>query len=310
MPSRAFRIDPREPVPDEVRRIARGRIDHALDELCGKSQSSREEAVHEARKDMKKLRALLRLVRGEVGDRVFTAENAIFRDTARELAGVRDADVMLATLADLEQRYGELPGAARRLHPALVAHRFRTSAGSLTPASKAAVETLTDAREHVDQWPLVTDGFEAFEEGLGRSYRRGRRDFRAARALPSAEHMHEWRKRVKDLWYHVALLQESWKPVMSALSDEAHELSDRLGDDHDLTVLREWAHQHASALDGADPLLRGFDVILESRRRELQAEAFDYGDRLYADKPTVFVSRVESWWEAARSSPSPQRTSA
>jgi CHAD domain-containing protein len=312
MSSRSFRIDPGAPVPDEVRRVARGRIDHALEELRGKTDSSREEAVHEARKDMKKLRALLRLVRGEVGDRVYGAENESFRDIARELAGLRDADVMLVTLGDLERRYGELPGAGNRLRPALVAHRFRASAGSLKPASKVAAESLADARDRVEDWPLDTDGFEAFEDGLGRIYRHGRRDFHAAQKLPSAEHMHEWRKRVKDLWYHVLLLQDIWTPVMSSLSDEAHELSDRLGDDHDLAVLREWAHRHAADLNGSDPVLRGFDVLLQSRRRELQEEAFEYGARLYADKPSVFVGRLEDWWEAARhvSVPPPQRTSA
>ncbi len=144
MSARSFRFDPGAPIPDEVRRVARGRIDHALDELRGESDSTREEAVHEARKDMKKLRALLRLVRGELGDRVYAFENTCFRDTARELSGVRDADVMLVTLGDLEERYGELPGAGGRLRPALVAHRFRTSAGSLHPA-KAAVDTLAEA---------------------------------------------------------------------------------------------------------------------------------------------------------------------
>ena len=308
MSSRSFRFDPGAPVPDEVRRVARGRLDHALEELRGGSDSTREEAVHEARKDMKKLRALLRLVRGELGDRVYRAENACFRDTARELSGVRDADVMLATLGDLEERYGELPGAASRLRPALVAHRFRTSAGSLHPA-RAAIDALGEARDRVADWPLGTDGFEAFEEGLGRIYRQGRRDFHAARKSPSAERMHEWRKRTKDVWYHLQLLQDSWRPVISALADEAHELSDRQGDEHDLTVLREWAHRHASALNGAEPVLRGFDVILANRQRELQQEAFEYGARIYADKPSVFVGRLEGWWEAARSSPSPERAS-
>jgi len=299
MPSRFFRLDPGEPVPDGVRRVARGRIDHAIDELLGKSDSSREQAVHEARKDMKKLRALLRLVRGELGDDVYRSENACFRDTARQLAGVRDADVMLATLADLEERYGTLPGDAPRLRPALVAHRFRTSA--LSPDSKTAVATLTNARARVEDWPLEADGFEAFEDGLWRVYRQGRRDYRAARKVPSAEHLHEWRKRVKDLWYHCSLLEDTtWKPVMSALADEAHELSDRLGDDHDLAVLVAWAHGHSSALNGAGPMLRGFDVIVEARRRELQEEAFAYGARLYADKPSEFVGRVEGWWDASR----------
>ena len=159
---------------------------------------------------------------------------------------MRDADVMLATLGGLEERYGELPGAGRRLRPALVAHRFRTSAGSLKPASKAAVETLAEARERVADWPL-DDGRLRGVRGRARrgSTARGGATSSAAQKLPSAERMHEWRKRVKDLWYHLSLLQDTWKPVMSALADEAHELSDRLGDDHDLAVLLEWAHRHA-----------------------------------------------------------------
>jgi CHAD domain-containing protein len=304
MSSRAYRFTPGVPVADEVRRVARGRIDHALDELRGDSDSTREEAVHEARKDMKKLRALVRLVRGAIGDELYRAENAAFRDIARHLAGVRDADVMLATLSDLEERFGELPGAARRLRPALVAHRFRTSAAALGGSTSPVIASLVQARARVEDWPLETDGFDAFIEGFWRSYRRGRRDYEAAREEPTAESIHEWRKRAKDLWYHCLLLQESWKPVMSALADEAHELSDRLGDDHDLAVLLEWAHEHSSALNGSDPILRGFDVIVESRRRELQEESFEFGERLYADKPNVFVGRVESWWEAtARGEP-------
>jgi CHAD domain-containing protein len=299
MSTRAFRLTPGEPVPDELRRVARGRIDHALDELRGSSGSSREEAVHEARKDMKKLRALLRLVRDQLGDDLYRSENETFRDTARQLAGVRDADVMLATLGDLEERFGELPGVGRRLRPALVAHRFRTSAGSLRPASTTAVATLMQARARIEDWPLEAEGFDAFEAGLRRSYRRGRRNYEAARELPSPENMHEWRKRVKDLWYHLSLLEGSWPQVMSALADEAHALSDRLGDDHDLAVLMEWAHEHVSALNGADPPLRGFDVIVEARRRELHEEAFGFAARLYADGPGAFVRRVRAWWETA-----------
>ena len=291
--SRAFRLEEGEPVPEGVRRIARGRIDHALDELTGKSDSGPEESVHEARKDMKKLRALLRLVRGELGEKAYRRENDGFRDTARELAGLRDADVMIATLGALEKRYPEeFPaGAAGGLRQVLEAHRLRTTAGARGPASEAAVEMLKGARGRVPGWPLERDGFEAFEDGLGRTYRRGRRAWRAAAKEPSSENLHEWRKRVKDLWYHCSLLQESWKPVMKALADEAHELSDRLGDDHDLAVLLAWANEHA---DGSE-----LEAAVRKRRQELQAEAFAYGARLYVDKPGVFTERVERWWEAS-----------
>jgi CHAD domain-containing protein len=288
MASRSYALQHDESLPDGIRRIAIGRIDHALDELRGATDSGPEEAVHEARKDMKKLRALLRLVRGEIGEKTFRRESTCFRDAGRELAGVRDADVMLATLSGLEERYpSELPAAtAGDLRRAVEAHRILTAAGTRERAAQAAVEMLSEARGRVAGWPLERDGFEALEDGLRRVYRQGRRGYRAARKEPSVANLHEWRKRVKDLWYHCSILRESWKPVMSALADEAHELSDRLGDDHDLAVLLDW---------GAEPL----EPLIARRRRELQGEAFAYGTRLYADKPKVFVGRVESWWRAS-----------
>jgi CHAD domain-containing protein len=293
MSLRAFRFTPGQPVPDEVRRVAQGRIDHALDELRGDSESTREEAVHEARKDMKKLRALLRLVRGEVGDKTYQRESAAFRDAGRELAGVRDADVMLATLAGLEERYpAELSQkAGGDLRQALEAHKIRTTGGARGQASEAAIELLKQARRRVTGWSVEHDGFEAVEDGLKRVYRQGRRAWRDAGEESSTEALHEWRKRVKDLWYHFSILEVAWKPVMSSLADEAHELSDRLGDDHDLAVLLLWAEAHA---DGAE-----LEPLVARRRQELQDEAFVYGARLYADKPGDFTKRIERWWGAS-----------
>jgi CHAD domain-containing protein len=284
--SRAYRLERGETVPDGIARIARGRIDHATDALT----YATEEGVHDARKDMKKLRALLRLVRGEVGEEVFRREADTFRDAARELSGLRDADVMLATLADLERRYGAETGAVRQ---AVEAHRLRTAAGGREHAARAATAILSEARGRVEDWPLERDGFEALEHGLRRTYRRGRRAWRAAAKDPSSANLHEWRKRVKDLWYHCSILEEAWKPVMSALGDEAHELSDRLGDDHDLAVLLDF---------GAEPLER----LIATRRSELQEEAFAYGARLYADKPGAYVRRIERWWRAAPVTPAPE----
>jgi CHAD domain-containing protein len=273
--SRKYRLKQGEPVPEGIARIARGRIDHAIDALT----DATEEGVHEARKDMKKLRALLRLVRGDIGEKTFRRESTCFRDAARELSGVRDADVMLATLSELEDRYGAETGPVRQ---AVEAHRIRTAGGGRERAAKTAIAVLAEARRRVGDWPLERDGFVALEDGLRRTYRDGRRDWRAALKDPSTENLHEWRKRVKDLWYHHSILEETWKPVMKVLAGEAHELSDRLGDDHDLAVLLDF---------GADSL----EPVIATRRQELQDEAFAYGSRLYADKPKVYVKRIEHW---------------
>lgn len=290
MSSRAYHLRAGEPLPEGIVRIAQGRIDHAMDELRGKSDSTPEEAVHEARKDMKKLRALLRTVRTELGEAAFERENMCFRDVGRELATARDSDVMLETLAALE-----LPtGLARELRQAIQGQRAGNggSAGR-SAAAAGVVSMLREARRRVDGWPLERDSFGALGDGLERSYRRGRRDFKAVRENPSVDGLHEWRKRVKELWYQHTLLRPLWPPVMQAVGDEAHELADRLGDDHDLALLADWVRVHAAAVDPE------FFEVVDRRRLELQFEAMALGTRLYADKPSAYVSRLKRLWNAA-----------
>jgi CHAD domain-containing protein len=288
---RAYRLRPRESLPEGVGRVARGRIDHAVDELRGKTDSTAEQAVHEARKDLKKLRALLRLTRGELGKSSFARENACFRDAGRELAAARDSDVMLDTLKSLD-----VPAELELdLRKAIQAHRSRNGDGGRSARAAGVVAMLLEARGRVDDWPIERDSFAAVRDGLERTYRRGRRDFRAARENPSVEALHEWRKRVKELWYHHTLLRPLWPEVMQAVGDQAHELADRLGDDHDLAMLAGWIREHADA----DP---EFFKTVDRRRAELQAEAMVLGARLYADKPSSYVRRLGRLWEAAPTS--------
>jgi CHAD domain-containing protein len=301
--SRAYRIKDGEPVPDAVLRIAYGRIDRAVDELRGKTSSNSEEAVHEARKDMKKLRSLLRLVRSEIGDQVYRRENEGFRDAARQLSGVRDADVMLETLdALVERQDGDIPErTAGGLRKALEEHRaaLDEGRGGSKGARKTVIAALEEARERVEQWPLQADGFEALEPGLRRAYRRGQRAYAAVLNDPSTENRHEWRKRVKDLWYHQTLLQCAWPDLMGPLADQTHELSDLLGLDHDVAVLREWAQAHPAAAGGMSQL-DAFNAAADARRAELQREAIALGGRLYAERPKAYAERLGSYWRAWR----------
>ena len=287
--SRAYGLREGEPLPEAIGRSARGRIDHAIDELRGRTDSTPVEAVHEARKDMKKIRALLRLARGELGRQTYDRENACFRDAARELAGQRDADVMLETL----DRLTYLPaGQAWEVRKRIQADRERSGGdGDRTAAARSAVAILKEARGRVSHWRLERDSFDALAKGLEKTYRRGRREFEAAMEEPTVESLHEWRKRVKHLWYHHTLLRSLWPPVMEVMGDEAHALSDRLGDDHDLAVLADWVEQHG----GAGPELR--DAV-DRRRGELQAEAFALGARVYAEKPKAYTKRLRGLWAA------------
>jgi CHAD domain-containing protein len=300
--SRAYRLNNRESLPRGIRRIARGRIDHALDELGGRTERDRDEAVHEARKDMKKLRAVLRLVRDELGDGLYPPENQRFRDAGRRLSSTRDAQVMLESLEWLTERFeDELPddgfGGLRRELEARYRSLVEDGRSGEAAMAEAAAE-IEAGRDRIEDWPLHDD-WPTVSGGLRRVYARGRKRFADVRDEPTVENLHEWRKRVKDLWYHLLILQRCWPDVMEPLAEQAHELSERLGKDHDLAVLRTTAQESADPFaDRADPeRLAG---LIDRARAELQEGAVALGHRLYAERPRAFSERIESYWAAWR----------
>ncbi len=146
--------------------------------------------------------------------------------------------------------------------------------------------------------PWDEPGWEFVEEGLRREYRRGRDAFAAASRDPQSDDVHDWRKRVKDHWYHLRLLKKAWPPLLKKTAKEAHELSDLLGDEHDLVVLGETLRDGARASWDAAPA-RTLVRLAERRRGEILADAVPLGDRLYAEKPSRFTARMHRYWEVA-----------
>jgi CHAD domain-containing protein len=147
--------------------------------------------------------------------------------------------------------------------------------------------------------PLEGDGWELIGPGLHRTYRRGRKRLRAAQEEASVANLHELRKRVKDLTYQVRLVRDADTHMLGALADHAHDLSDHLGDDHDLALLRETVQRRPAAF--ADPAeKRHLLEQIDQRRGELQFAAISLAERIYSDKPKRFSKRLEKRWEAWR----------
>jgi CHAD domain-containing protein len=283
MSSRSYRLQEGEGTAEGIRRIALGRAEHALEELSGAGDGNLASAVHATRKDLKKLRALVRLVRGELGKPLARAENRRYRDAGRMLSGSRDAEVKPETLAALRDRFGdELPaGDSERWARALARERDELAAvasgevGRIDEARRA----IGAGRDRILEWPLETDSRELLEPGLRRSYRQGRRAMKRTRAGPRARNVHEWRKRAKDFRYQLR--------IVGAPTEQMHALTDLLGEHHDLTVLAEdLARRENLGSRGS------FKAAIERRQEELVAAALDLGRRLYAEKPKEFGARL------------------
>jgi CHAD domain-containing protein len=282
------------------RRMALGQLDVAIEALEGGTKASPEQRVHEARKALKRLRALVRLLRDELGEQSYERESALLRDAGRGLARARDAEVLLSTLEDLIARHpGRLAGRRGVLRLRARLQQERDGAAALALADSAthagALAELRALRARVSEWQLAElGGIEAVEPALERLYGKGRgRMRRAAKAKGESRRtrtLHEWRKRVKDLRYAAEMLG------VQKLAKRADELGELLGEEHDLAVLAQRVRREAKAgrASGA-PGRRSRKLLLKliaGRRRKLRKRALRDGERLYARKPASFVRRV------------------
>ena len=295
-----FRLKKRESASAGIRRIAREEIDDAI-ELLEDRNGDLAETVHELRKRLKRIRAVVRLVREELGEDVYHRENGVLRELGRKLSPARDAAVRVTALERLREKDGlsrkDVAPLKKRL---VIRHRAAVRRVRRAPTLDAIGRALRDLRRRARAWPLAKPGFACLEPGLRRSYRDGKRSEVDAYTTQTDRAFHEWRKRAKDLRYHVELLGPAWPELMKDVERELHDLTDRLGDDHDLADLRRSLVNSPNLTKRVVGVNRVIDRI-GRRRSELQAGARPIGSRLYAEKPKEFSARIESYWEAWRS---------
>ena len=297
----AYEFDPAARLSRDVRRVARDRLDDAietLDRLGEQAGASSEDAVHDVRKRCKEVRALARLVRSPLGDE-FDRFNATVRDAADVLAPIRDAQAVLATLDDLRRVGDTLEPELERVRSiqAAAAEQAARDIHGGDELIEQAREMLGAARKRVKLWRLP-DGFDAIGPDLGRSYRRGQRALRVAIDRPTDENVHEWRKSVKTLWYQMRLLEQAAPSTLAPVIETLDHRGEGLGDDHDLAVLVERLAADPHRFGGALHALRAIEIA-RAEQAVLRRPAFRLGATIYAETPKAFVARFERYWNNA-----------
>jgi CHAD domain-containing protein len=289
-----FSFKRRESVRKGVRRLGRKRLKHAMKCLDGCEEG---EAIHTARKDIKKVRALLDLVCTQLKRKDFRRTNNQLRKAAKCLAKPRDASVREKTLTELTSHYkGQLkPHVLARvktkMHELFKAEMRRFTSKKV---NRTVSRRLARAAKELKSVKFEAEGLEAISQGCKASYAAGQRAYQRVLEERSPENLHAWRKRVKTLWYQVTLLRRVWPEQMDALAHEAEMLGEALGDDHDLVMLHDFL-QDVCCEEVHD--LETIDAIIEHRRGELQADAMAIGKRFFAEKPSAFCKRLARYWE-------------
>jgi CHAD domain-containing protein len=272
-----------------VRRVCREHIGEAL-ECLRKSRHSA--AIHGVRKEIKKLRAILRLVREGISRGDYRRTKKALHRSADRLAASRDARVML-------QAFEQLAGgrAARRFPKILKSlqkyRRRETSRFRDKDSIAVARKNLQKTTRRWARLKIKAAGWAAIEPGLQESYRRGWQACKLARRQPSAEHFHEWRKQVKNFWHQLRLLWPAWPAAARSLTERLEQLGELLGEEHDLALLKQFIAAHCANEAGEAVAL---NRLIEARQKKLRAAALELGSRLYAETPAMICHRLGIYW--------------
>ncbi|TCO69035.1 CHAD domain-containing protein [Rhodovulum euryhalinum] len=279
-----------------LRRIAVEELDAALAEIDDPAMDLHDK-VHQVRKRAKRLRGLIRLVRSRFPD--YAAENAAIRDAARRLSGLRDREGVVETFDKLVAATGAEGFDAIRAH--LVGLRDAAAARGHVEDDLAAFRAdMVALRERAQGWTLRKDGFKAMRPGLEKVFARARRDRKLAAESPGTAVIHDWRKAVKYHWYHTRLLQPLDPEALDRRADRLRDLSELLGDHHDLAVLDAWIAA-AADLPGSAGLWAGFRAHIAARQRVLETEAQALAADLFARRTEDMSRRWKRRWKAWRS---------
>ncbi len=231
---------------------------------------------------------------------VYTQESPRFRDFGRKLSAIRDAEAMIETFDKLQEKFKDQLGsdANAEVKDNLVKRRqiVAHEEEGLAQRTAEVVAELRNARELANFWPLNNDDFSALRPGLQKIYRGGRKRFAMAYQHPTADNFHEWRKRVKDLWYYNRLLQDLWPVLMDGYIESLHQLSEYLGDDHDLVVFKQLLIDQPEKI-GSEQTVQILKTLVDKRQGELRANAEKIAPRIYAEKPANFCARIEAYWQ-------------
>jgi CHAD domain-containing protein len=283
---------------DNMRRICRKQIEAAIAITTGEKKVS-DTPVHAVRKHLKKARAALRLVRKEIGHGLFREQDRYLRDVGRLTSEIRDAEVRLQTVRQLQeitQRRGR--GAYAKLEGMLMLE-LENFMAAFAEWQTQAVPLLERANANIDCWPLDQFNCKELRCAVQRTYKGARKALARTEATPTVENFHRFRTRAKRLWYELRILRPINPVVLKNLTDDLRALGSLLGRAHDLSFLgdrlrggdqkSEWEREGHKLL-----------AVIEVSQEDLQRGAAELAEHFFAERPRDFGVRVASWlkdWE-------------
>jgi CHAD domain-containing protein len=292
-------IDMDRALEESMRDIILGRISYILEQIG--TQDDVHILVHEVRKTIKRIRAVLKMVRDEIGYSNYFRENSFYRDMGRSLSPVRDSYVLGALCTALHRRYPDVIGTddhqavmeclTRKMEQEL--QDFNTRKGGF----EAIKRDLDSASGRVAEYCRLRDGFVSVEKGIRRIYGRARRQLSRVRKQFHTAEFHEYRKNTKYLLHQVEILQPVYPRVLKAYARSIEKHAELLGETRDYDRLEAYLRT------GAENEIRDRvrSVLLKKtdlHRKEMLQKVLARAPLIFAETPGAFIKRLGKYWVA------------
>ena len=274
----------------DVRRIAIEQLDLLRHHLSPAAPDPNE-SVHEARRALRRLRALLVLFRDELGA-AYEGARAPYRACTQALSKQRDAQALVEALRRAREAHpGALPASLYRELDARLRQRRDRRLATTGPDRPAMRRVLSRARRQLDAWTSRAS-IELLRHGLKRRYRRGREALSRADHRDLIEATHELRRRSRELGLHYQLLQSLFPGLTRSGIRRAHKLAALLGRERELRQLRQ-ALRRMTHDSKRQPTVARLLARLETERARRHEEALGLARRVYDVRPARFARHLE-----------------
>ena len=285
-----------ESVAGGMKRIVAEQLQLAIWELSA-DQGSADHIVHEARKCLKKSRSAMRLFQNILG-KEYEQGNTVLRDAGRKLSPVRDSQALIEMFDELNCKYRNELGdrSLISIRDGLV-KRKKSLELQQKRTRGTVLNTLRTFAGRVDKWKINEADPLALSRSFARTIRRNQQACQNAYAESRPENFHEWRKRAKDLRYHLNLVSKAWPDVLDGYEAPAKDLESKLGDEHNLVVMRDTILEKPDAF-GKEQDIHAFLKIVDDYQKKLRSDCRMLADRLYSEKPKFWRRRIELCWSA------------
>jgi CHAD domain-containing protein len=282
-----------EKLGEGLRRICHKQVELALAFARGEKETN-DTPVHETRKHLKKARAALRLVRKEIGRGLFKKQDRCLRDVGRLLSEIRDAEVRLQTVRQLQEITQHRKRRNYRKVEEMLVLELENFVAAFAEWQVQTIPMLEAICEDVHNWPVEQYDCKQLRRAVQRTYKCGRNALSKAKANPTPENFHTFRSVAKQLWYQLRIVRPVNPVVLVNVTDELSALGDLLGRAHDLSFLGDRLRRERGDArlerEGHELL-----ALIETSGSDLYRAAAELAERFFAERPRDFGCRMAAW---------------